>query len=425
MGDRGSPDPDRRPAAAHRHRPSDRVLERFAARSTSSSMRSRAARPGRPPTRPSSSTCCARSASTWDAAHPRARGGEPDVDRDGPDLGHHRGDGRPRRGGPRAGLRARGRSGRPAVAPDRPDALRRRRADAGAGPAVRRPRPEHPGQVPGDTRRGSRRSRRRRPAGSTSTRRSASPCPQALAVAEAVERGLDAFAADGGDPASMTPVCTLMMGRLDDWLRVVVERDGIAVHPDALDWAGIAAFKRAYGLYRERGYRTRMLGAAYRHRLHWTELVGGDVVMTMPHAWQARFEASGITPTDRDRRAGRPGHRRRAGGAPPRLPARLRARRPDRSTSSTATARRSGPSARSSARTTTSSPRCATSSCPIRTWRRPSDFRRIPLRWNLTCDDLGPSSGQKASPASIGTWHVTSEGGAGRRAEFVTRHVPG
>jgi len=123
--------------------------------------------------------------------------------------------------------------------------------------------------------------------------------PQALAVAEAVERGLDAFAARGGDAAVMTPVCTLMLGRLDDWLRVVVERDQIAIHPDALDWAGIAAFKRAYALYRERGLRTRLLGAAYRHRLHWTELVGGDVVMTIPHAWQVRFNASGIDPQPR------------------------------------------------------------------------------------------------------------------------------
>lgn len=122
---------------------------------------------------------------------------------------------------------------------------------------------------------------------------------QALAVAAAVERGLDAFEASGGDPASLRPVCTLMIGRLDDWLRVVAERDGIAVHPDALDWAGIAAFKRAYGLYRERGYRARLLAAAYRHRLHWTELVGGDVVLTMPHAWQVRFNESAIVPEDR------------------------------------------------------------------------------------------------------------------------------
>ena len=123
--------------------------------------------------------------------------------------------------------------------------------------------------------------------------------PQAIAVAEAVERGMDARAASGGDPGSVTPVCTLMIGRLDDWMRVLVERDNVAIHPDALDWAGIAAFKRAYGIFEERGYRTRLLAAAYRHRLHWTELVGGDVVLTMTHAWQTRFNASGIDPEDR------------------------------------------------------------------------------------------------------------------------------
>lgn len=123
--------------------------------------------------------------------------------------------------------------------------------------------------------------------------------PQAIAVAEAVERGLDAVAERGGDAAAMTPVCTIMVGRLDDWMRVVVERDAIAIDPNALDWAGIAAFKQAYRIFGERGYRTRLLAAAYRHRLHWTELVGGDVVLTMPHAWQARFNDSGIEPTSR------------------------------------------------------------------------------------------------------------------------------
>ena len=122
---------------------------------------------------------------------------------------------------------------------------------------------------------------------------------QALAVAGAVERGLDALAAGGGDPASVAPVCTIMVGRVDDWMRVLVERDDIAVHPDALNWAGVATFKQAYRLFGERGYRTRLLAAAYRHRLHWTELVGGDIVMTMPHAWQVRFNASGIAPDDR------------------------------------------------------------------------------------------------------------------------------
>jgi transaldolase len=123
--------------------------------------------------------------------------------------------------------------------------------------------------------------------------------PQALAVAEAVERGLDRRAAAGHDVGSMTPIATIMIGRLDDWMKVLVERDNLAVHPDAPNWAGVAAFKRAYAIFRERGYRTRLLAAAYRHRLHWTELVGGDVSMTLPYPWQVRFNASGIDPTPR------------------------------------------------------------------------------------------------------------------------------
>ena len=90
-----------------------------------------------------------------------------------------------------------------------------------------------------------------------------------------------------------------MIGRLDDWLKVVAERDLLSVTPGTLDWAGIATFKRAYGIFRERGLRSRLLAAAFRHHLHWTELVGGEVSMTIPHAWQLRFNASGLEPTAR------------------------------------------------------------------------------------------------------------------------------
>jgi transaldolase len=123
--------------------------------------------------------------------------------------------------------------------------------------------------------------------------------PQALAAAEAVERGLRRLEAGGGDPEKMVPIVTIMIGRLDDWMKVLVDRDGLSVNPAALDWAGIAAFKRTYGIFKERGYRSRLLAAAYRHHLHWTELVGGDVSMTIPYAWQVRFNASGIEPVAR------------------------------------------------------------------------------------------------------------------------------
>lgn len=118
--------------------------------------------------------------------------------------------------------------------------------------------------------------------------------PQALAVGEAVERALARRAADGLDNAGMHPVCTIMVGRLDDWMKASCERDDITVTPGYADWAGVAAFKRAYAMYRERGYRTRLLAAAYRHHLHWSQFIGGDVILTIPHLWQVRFNASAV-----------------------------------------------------------------------------------------------------------------------------------
>jgi len=117
---------------------------------------------------------------------------------------------------------------------------------------------------------------------------------QAVAAAEAVERGLSRRAADGLPTETMGPVITIMMGRLEDWLRVVAERDGVVFDPEALPWSGVAVFKRAYQLFRERGYRARLLGAAIRHHLHWSELIGGDVVITLPSGWQRRFNDSDV-----------------------------------------------------------------------------------------------------------------------------------
>jgi transaldolase len=118
--------------------------------------------------------------------------------------------------------------------------------------------------------------------------------PQALAAAEAVEQGLRRRDVEGLQTDSMGPVVTLMMGRLEDWLRALVERDGLVVDPTVLPWSGVAVFKRAYRIFRERGYRARLLGAAIRHHLHWSELIGGDVIVTLPASWQRRFNASSV-----------------------------------------------------------------------------------------------------------------------------------
>ena len=118
--------------------------------------------------------------------------------------------------------------------------------------------------------------------------------PQCIAVAEAVERGLTRREKEGKDIASMGPVCTIMVGRLDDWLKVVAEKESITIEPGYMDWAGVAVFKKAYRIFRERGYRIRLLSAAFRNHMHWSEFIGGDVVISPPCAWQVRLNASDV-----------------------------------------------------------------------------------------------------------------------------------
>lgn len=123
--------------------------------------------------------------------------------------------------------------------------------------------------------------------------------PQAIAVAEAVERGLNRRLADGQSIDEMSPVCTIMVGRTDDWMKVLVRRDAIAIDPTYLDWAGIACMKKAYSIYQQRGYRTRLLAAAYRHLGHWSEFIGGDLVVSMPYEWQLKANDSDIEVRER------------------------------------------------------------------------------------------------------------------------------
>lgn len=122
---------------------------------------------------------------------------------------------------------------------------------------------------------------------------------QAVAVGEAVERGLRRREAEGLDVSTMGPVCTIMVGRTDDWMRVSAEKDQITVDPGITEWAGVAVFKRAYAVYRERGFRTRLLSAAFRNHMHWSQFIGGDVVISPPFGWQKRLNASGIEPSHR------------------------------------------------------------------------------------------------------------------------------
>ena len=118
--------------------------------------------------------------------------------------------------------------------------------------------------------------------------------PQAVAVGEAVERGLKRREAEGKDTKGMTPVCTIMVGRLDDWLKIVADKENISINPAYLEMAGVAAMKKAVQIFREKGFKTRMLAAAYRNQLHWSELIGGNIIHTIPFKWQKRYDNSTV-----------------------------------------------------------------------------------------------------------------------------------
>lgn len=119
--------------------------------------------------------------------------------------------------------------------------------------------------------------------------------PQAVAVAEAVERGLKRREAEGKDNSEINPVCTIMIGRTDDYIKKVIASEQRMVEPEALEWAGIACAKRYYSLYKERGYKTKLLTAAFRNIHHWTALVGGDILATIPPAYQHKIDGSATT----------------------------------------------------------------------------------------------------------------------------------
>ena len=158
-----------------------------------------------------------------------------------------------------------------------------------------------------------------------------------------------------------------MMGRLEDWLRVQTERDGIVADPGALPWSGVAVFKRAV-----RGVPGAWPAGAAAGRgdppsLHWSELIGGDVVITLPAVWQRRFNASSVEVRPRMDDPVDPAIVDELPGALPGLRPRVRAGWPDTRRSSTRSGRPRGRCARSSGRTTSCSTRSATRSSRTRT----------------------------------------------------------
>jgi len=115
---------------------------------------------------------------------------------------------------------------------------------------------------------------------------------QLLALAEAAEAGYRQALAAGRDLSGWRSCCTMMLGRFEDhpeFKRQAVEA-GFELSETDLRWAGVAVLKKAYRLYQERGYHTKLLAASMRvgpkedgrtRIWHLDKFAGGDMVLTI------------------------------------------------------------------------------------------------------------------------------------------------
>jgi len=98
---------------------------------------------------------------------------------------------------------------------------------------------------------------------------------QAVYICELYERAVERT---GNRPPFFV---THITGIFDEYLAKVVRREGIEITPQVLAQAGCAIARKEYELIVERGYQTTLLGGGARGTEHFTEMVGGDVHVTI------------------------------------------------------------------------------------------------------------------------------------------------
>jgi len=116
--------------------------------------------------------------------------------------------------------------------------------------------------------------------------------PQVLAIAERHRRGLARARAAGKMPGRCFAV--MMIGRLDDYLRDIALDQRADVSEEDIRQAGLATVKRAYSIYKERGYEAMLLIAALRGNHHMLGLAGADLIMSIHPSIQATLLQPGV-----------------------------------------------------------------------------------------------------------------------------------
>jgi transaldolase len=81
---------------------------------------------------------------------------------------------------------------------------------------------------------------------------------------------------------------SLITGIYDEWLAKEVAAQAIDISSDVLYQAGMVIAKKVYRFVRDKGYSLGFIGGGVRGLQHFTEMVGGDVCITMN--WQGHAE---------------------------------------------------------------------------------------------------------------------------------------
>lgn len=103
--------------------------------------------------------------------------------------------------------------------------------------------------------------------------------PQTLAIAERHMQGLARAAKNVVKPGKCFAV--VMVGRLDDYLRDVAHDRKAEVSESDIIQSGTAVIKRAYALFKERGYKAILMPAAMRGHYHLSALAGAAMSMSV------------------------------------------------------------------------------------------------------------------------------------------------
>jgi transaldolase len=124
---------------------------------------------------------------------------------------------------------------------------------------------------------------------------------QMIAATRAVKEGMELATQQGVDLSRWRSVITMMVGRLTEREALVEQARwrGIELSWQDIHWFGIAVFRRAYRIFQDRGYPSKLLACSLRHGplvagkpRFWDveKIAGGDIVITLaPYALEPLF----------------------------------------------------------------------------------------------------------------------------------------